>query len=179
MTLPDEVRETLKGMIGDGRLTLDDMTAFLEEQGHPRSRSAVGRYAQNIAAMREKLSQSREIATALTAEIGDDVTSSKQGRIIVEILRTLVFDHLSKQMEGEGTPDPQSFFFLAKAIKDVASANRLDQDFENKIREQVAKEEKEKAAETAETAARSGGATEEQVAFIRASILGIRDKVDG
>jgi hypothetical protein len=171
-TLPRDVLERLNFLVGEGALSIDALTLWLDEQGHARSRTAVGRHAKKINAVREKLSQSREISKALVAEIGDDLTSSKQGRMIVEILRTLVFEHLTKQMEDGAEVDPQSFFFLAKAIKDVAGANRLDQDYETRVRDRIVKEEREKAAETATSVATKAGLSAEAAEQIRNKILG-------
>ena len=172
-TLPRDIQERLNFLIAEGALTLDDLTLWLDEQGHQRSRTAVGRHAKKINTVREKLSQSREIAKALVSEIGDDLTSSKQGHLVVEILRNLVFDHLTNAMEEERDVDPQQFFFLAKAIKDLAGANRLDQDYANKVRTKVAAEEREKAADSAETAAAAAGLSEDAARRIRNEILGI------
>lgn len=172
-TLPDDIRQRLNFLIGEGALDLDALTDWLDDQGYERSRSAVGRHAKKFKVMREKLNQSREMAKALAAEVGEDITSSKQGRMIVEILRTLVFEHLSKQMETGQEADPQSFFFLAKAIKDIAGANRLDQDYENKVREGIAKEERERAAETVSKVVTEAGLSKSVTDQIKKDILGM------
>lgn len=173
-TLPAETLDRLNSMIGDGSLTIDDLTIFLDEEGHPRSRSAIGRHAKKITKISARLNQSREISKALVAEMGDDLTSSKQGRMITEMLRTLVFDFLSKKMEGEEEVDPQAFFFLAKAIKDVAGANRLDQDYEARVRDRIAKEEREKAATTFEKVATESGISKDTADQIKNKILGVQ-----
>lgn len=175
----DDLAE-FRRLLATGRLTVDGLTMWLEGKGYEISRSSVGRYKQSFDEVAAKLRESREVTEALVREIGPTATDGKQGRLLVEILRKLVFDHLMGQLSGEqkeqlGTED---FFFLAKAMKEMSSAVRYDQDFEIKIRQEVEKKAKEQAAAVAETAAREGGATEEQVAFIRAKILGIQDRVE-
>lgn len=177
-TLPEDVRTLLNRRIAAGEFTVDDLTEWLEAEGYPRSRSAIGRHKVKVDKVAERLKESREMAQALAAEVGEDLVSSKQGRMITEIFRNIVWEQMTGRMDDQKDYDPQELFFLAKAIKDVAGANRLDQDYEKKVREQISEEIKKQAADQAETAARSGGASEDQVAFIRARILGITDQVD-
>ena len=85
----------------------------------------------------------------------------------MEVLRRLVFDHLEKRLTSEDEEsqdiDNQGFFFLAKAIKEMSQANRLDQDFEAKVRERIQKEtEKKLDAAASRAAAESSGLTPEQ-----------------
>lgn len=173
-TLPDDVRQRLNVKIGDGTLTIDELTEFLDSVGHSRSRSAVGRHAQKITKISERLNQSKEMAKALVAECGEDLLSSKQGRLINEIFRSIIFDQMTNKLEGEDSFDPQELFFLAKAIKDVAGANRLDQDYEKKVRESIEKEVKEQAADAASATMTEAGLNADQVKFWREEFLGVR-----
>lgn len=95
------------------------------------------------------------------------IAGKPQGRLLVEVLRRLVFDHLEKRLTSEDEEsqdiDNQGFFFLAKAIKEMSQANRLDQDFEAKVRERIQKEmEKKLDAAAGRAAAESSGLTPEQ-----------------
>lgn len=167
-------------LLATGRLTIDALTTWLESQGYEISRSSVGRYAQNFEEVAAKLRQGREMAETLVREIGPATIDGKQGRLLVEMLRKLAQDSFVRQLNNEADGlDPKDFAFLAKALKEMAQANRLDQDYELKIRREVEAEIKAQAAVHAETAAREGGASEEQVTFIRAKILGIGDQVNG
>ena len=93
----------------------------------------------------------------------------------MEVLRRLVFDHLEKRLTSEDEEsqdiDNQGFFFLAKAIKEMSQANRLDQDFEAKVRERVQKE----TIKAVETSAREAGLSAETVEAIKSRILGVKD----
>ena len=83
------------------------------------------------------------------------------------MLRKLVYDHLEAQLlegeDGEGL-DNQGVFFLAKSLKEMSQAARLEQDFEAKVRERVQKETVKAVEDTAET-----------VEAIKGRILGIKD----
>lgn len=144
--LPDKLLAQVNFLLTEKGWTIDQVVDYLSEAGHPVSRSAVGRYKQNVDKLGERLRQSREITEALVREIGPHARDGKQGRLLVEILRNLVFDQLAKQMDGEGEDMvTQDFFFLGKALKEMAQAARLDQDFDSKIREKIREEEREKA----------------------------------
>jgi hypothetical protein len=171
-SLPDAVRAQVDFMITEGRWTLDEIVDYLAQAEHPRSRSAVGRYKQKVDQVAAKLRESREITEALVRELGPAAADGKQGRLLTEILRKLAFDTLVKQMEaGEEAAalEPGDFFFLAKALKEMASANRLDQDFETKVRQQV----HERAAATATEAVKAAGLSDEVAQQIAQKILGV------
>lgn len=177
--LPKDVLARLNAQIADGTRTLDQLVAWLDEQGHERSRSALGRHAQKIEQVQARLRQSREITEAVTAELGDASTQGKQGRLLVEMTRTLVFDMLVKlqELDENGDPamlDPKSVAFLGKGLAELGRALRLDQDFETKVRDQVAKEEREAAAKRADGAAKKAGISDEARRQIEEEILGLK-----
>ncbi|WP_316978038.1 DUF3486 family protein [Shumkonia mesophila] len=172
-TLPEAVLARLNFMLAEDALTIDQVVAWLDEQGVPRSRSAVGRYKQDLDKVARRLRESREITTALTKELGDAAAQGKQGRLLVEMARTLVFDMMMKMQDVKAGLSAMDVAFLGKGLAELGRALRFDQDFETKVREQVAKEERQKAAETVDKVAKSQGLTAEQAAFIRGSILGV------
>ena len=141
--LPPEIQTEINRILSEGRLTLDELLEHLRGIGvEGVSRSALGRQKQKIDKVAAKLRQSREIVEALVAKTGPSMAEGKQGRLLVEILRKLVYDHLERNLLGDedGGPDNEGFFFLAKAIKEMSQAARLEQDFETKIRERLQKE---------------------------------------
>lgn len=176
-TLPADVLGRLNGLIGDGSLTVDALTDWLDAAGHPRSRSAVGRHRQKIDAAAADLRESREITEALAAELGEATTQGKQGRLLVEMTRSLVFKLIMKLQKMEAASDALTAFDtkdvqqIGKGLAELGRALRLDQDFEDKIRERVAAEEREKAAEAAAEAATEGGLSRDMVQTIRRRIL--------
>ena len=104
---------------------------------------------------------------------GSSTAEGKQGRLLVQILRKLVYDHLEKNLlsEEDDGPDNEGFFFLAKAIKEMSQAARLEQDFETKIRDRVQKE----TVKAVESSAREAGLSAETVEAIKSRILGVKD----
>lgn len=115
-----------------------------------------------------------EIVDALVEKAGPSAAEGKQGRLLVQMLRKLVYDHLEAQLlegeDGEGL-DNQGVFFLAKSLKEMSQAARLEQDFEAKVRERVQKE----TVKAVEDSAREAGLSAETVEAIKGRILGIKD----
>lgn len=157
-------------LLGTGRLTIDTLVVWLEGQGYEISRSSVGRYAQKFSALRDRMRQSREIVQALSQELGESAVQGQQGRMLVEMARTLVFDMMAKLSEAEGGAvlEPQDVAFLGKGLAELGKALRYDQDFETKVRAIVQKE----AAEAASTAVTEAGLSEEVAEAIRKKIFG-------
>ena len=89
------------------------------------------------------------------------------------MLHLLGYDHLEKNLlsEEDDGPDNEGFFFLAKAIKEMSQAARLEQDFETKIRDRVQKE----TVKAVESSAREAGLSAETVEAIKSRILGVKD----
>lgn len=170
--LPPEVLQEVNRILSEGRLTLDELLEHLRGMGvETVSRSALGRQKQRIDKVAAKLRQSREITASLVQELGANSTEGEQGRLLVETLRGMIYDHLEARiMEGE-LGDPKSFMALARTLKDMAQANRLDQDFEAKVRERVQKE----TVKAVEDSAREAGLSAETVEAIKSRILGIKD----
>ena len=176
-TLPEPVLAEVNAALAAGRLTLDDITVMLAEAGHPRSRSALGRYKKQLDRVGAQLRQSREITEALVAELGPAAGDGKQGRLLVEILRKIVMDQLVDRLDDEGGGlEPRDVMFLGRALKELSQSTRLDQDFDVKIRDQVAKEEQRKAVKIIDEAAKTPevGLSRDTADGIKARILGVK-----
>ena len=170
--LSPEVLQEINRILSEGRLTLDELLEHLRGMGVDTiSRSALGRQKQRIDKVAAKLRQSREMTEALVREIGPSVAEGQQGRLLVQTLRDLVFDHLAARVEEGDVDDPKALMALARTLKDMAQANRLDQDFEAKVRERVQKE----TVKAVENPAREAGLSADTVEAIKGRILGIKD----
>ena len=176
-SLPEDVLARLNFLLAEDAMTLDELVAWLDGRGHPRSRSALGRHKKNVERAAARLRQSREMTAALARELPEAAMQGQQGRMIVEMARSLLFDMLM-QMDDDAL-DPKSAAFIGKAAVELSRALRLDQDFETKIREQAAREEREKAAKAAGAAAIEAGLSDEAADLIRRRILGVRDAKPG
>lgn len=181
MLPPADLRD-LNAMIGSGKYTLDELVEWLAERGYTLSRSALHRHGIDVRRVAEKLQQSREVTQALVAELGDAAAQGQQGRLLVEMARSIVFDLLMKiqAAEGDDIPlTPMDVAMLGKGLAELGRALRFDQDFETKVREEALKKVRTEAAgklEAAEAdAAEAGerGLSADRVAKLRRDILGM------
>ncbi|ANK79403.1 MAG: hypothetical protein TEF_00315 [Rhizobiales bacterium NRL2] len=174
--LPSDVRQTIKRWLGDENRSVDDFTTFLAELLAPHeisvSRSSAHRFMVNHERTASRLRQSREMTEALARELPDAAMQGKQGRLLVEMARTFVFDLLAQVDQEGGVLDPKAIANIGKGLAELARAARLDQDFETKV-EEARRNEREASADKAEAAAKAQGLSAETVKGIRHAILGI------
>lgn len=179
--LPAPVLKEVNRLLASGKWTLAQIVEYLAEAGHPVSKSSVHRHQQKLDKVAAKLRRSREMADALVAEIGPAATEGKTGRLLVEILQRIAFDFMMKRLESEDGEDAeggdgggedlgaQEFMFLGRALKDLASAQKIDVDRELKIRRDVVR----KAGVAVDKVARKRGLTKGAVDELKAEFLGL------
>ncbi len=180
--LSEDDLKDFRHLMATGRCSIDSLVGWLDNRGYEISRSSVGRYSQSFERVAARLRESRKITEAVTSELGEAAVQGKQGRLLVEMTRSLVFDLLIKLQEAQGSEDgdgaeisAKDVMMLSKGLADRGKALRQDQDFETKVREQIAAEERKKAADIVEQAAsRAGkGLSRAAVDSIKAEILGV------
>lgn len=179
--LPPGLREKIGQLLDQGR-SLDEIKAALDSLGADVSRSALGRYKQQVDKVGEKLRRSREVAEALVSKLGD-APESKSLRLNVELMHGLLLDlavnatAVEESGEEGGKPvvlEPMDAMLLSKALDHLGRASKADAELVGKIREQAEAAARKAAAETAATAARKGGLSAESAEAIRRDILGIK-----
>lgn len=161
--LPPEIVNEVNRLLADGRFSLDEIVAHLRTMGVDSvSRSALGRQRQKLEKVAARLRQSREAMEALTREFGPSFAEGEQGRRLVEILRSITYDVMAAKMDGEDV-DPKQVMVLSRAIKDMAQAARLDQDYEARVAERIRREAEHRLEEAADrAAAESDGLTPQE-----------------
>jgi len=171
--LPKELRELIGRLREEGR-TLDEILAKLNELGADVSRSALGRHAKTLADVGERMRRSRVMAEALTARFGDQ-PDNQVARMNMELMHGMVFELItaaagSEDEEGEPVMlDPKGVKFLAGALKDLASAQKVDADRTIKLREEFAKE----AVAKVESVGKARGMSADTVEAIKHAVLGV------
>lgn len=172
---PEDLAE-FRRILSEGRLTIDDLVEWLDARGYDISRSAVARTAQKEAIIGARLRQSRAIMESLTRDFGAAAIEGQQGRLLVEVVRGLVFEVLSRLDNNEDI-DPKLIVQLAKALEALSRAARLDQDFEEKVevraKKLAAEMAAEKAAEMVDRAGSSAGLSADTIARLKADFLGM------
>ncbi|OCP17448.1 MULTISPECIES: DUF3486 family protein [unclassified Ensifer] len=129
--------------------------------------SAFNRYSIKLAAMTQRLQQTREIATTL-AKSWDIEASDNLTLIAAEALKTLVFELLSSK--GEAGIDPKGAMALANALRAAAQAQGISTARRQKIETEFAENAKQAVAQVQKAKGLSADAAEE----ILSKILGVK-----
>lgn len=168
--LDPRIKEAVDRLVREGRATIDDIVEAIDALGGEASRSAVGRYVRNARAQMDRYRQAQEVAKVWVGKLEEN-PEGDVGRLLSEMLRTIAFQTMAGMGEDEElAPNPGEIMFLAKAIKELASADKLSADRALKIREQALRQ----AASQAEKIVRSKGMSAEAASEIRREILGVK-----
>ncbi len=168
-TLPKEILAEVNRLLIEGVATLDEIVAHLRKLEHPRSRSALGRYKKHFDRVAARIQQSREMAEALVAELGPAAAEGKTGRMLVEILQNLTFNHLLNRVEDEDGTSAKDLMMLSRALREMAAAGKLDVDREVKIRKEIVTQ----AAEAAAKVGKKRGISPKVIREIETQVLGL------
>lgn len=165
--LDPAIKEAVDTAIREGRLTIDQIVALIAQHGAEASRSAVGRYVKSASEKMEEYRQAMQVAAVWVDKIGKE-PQGDVGRMVLEMLRLLAFKSLDKLDQV----DPENLMFLAKAMKDMAGADKLFVDREINLRKLIAVRAAEVAASVTRTV-RKAGLSDDTIGLIRSEILGI------
>lgn len=162
--LDPRIKSAVDSAIREDRATIDDIVAIIRELGGDASRSAVGRYKQKAEEQMVRYREAQEVAKVWIGKLQTD-PEGDVGRLLAEMLRTTAFSTLG-DIEAAS---PQDIMFLGKALKDLASADKLTADRIMVVRREAAKE----AAAVAVKEAKGAGLSDEAADVIRKKILGV------
>jgi len=168
--LPQEIRDEI-GRLFDAGATLDEVLSHLKrfDLSHCPSRSALGRYRQEIERVGEKVRESRAVAEALVRQLGDQ-PEGRLARLNIELAHSTVLRLLSGADDDEPvTLDPRDAHFIARSIKDLSAAAKTDADLIIRLRKEV----EQKAVATMEKVAKARGLSAETVADLKREFLGV------
>ncbi len=171
--LPEEIRAEVGRLRLQGR-TIDEILAHLKSLDVEVSRSALGRHVKGLAALRERMHQSREMATALVSQFGDQPDNKIQ-RLNLELMHGIILQALTATDEDEDgeikpvTFNPQEAKYLAESLAKLASAEKTDADRTLKLRAAAKRE----AVAEVEKVAKQEGLSKATLDRIRAGILGV------
>ena len=144
LSLP--VRQAIDKALLDGRMTLDELHAFVLQKcaqtgDESPSRTALWRYGSNFEHAAKTMRENREMARALAQELGAESVEGEQGRLLVEMLRGIVYRTLQERVATPGTPlDTGEMDKLARSLKNLSQAMSLEADFARRIREEARRE---------------------------------------
>jgi hypothetical protein len=162
--LDPRIKAEVDAAIRDGRATIDQILALIRELGGDASRSAVGRYKRSAEQQMARYREAQEVAKVWIGKLQTD-PEGDVGRLLAEMLRTTAFQTLG----DIDAASPQDLMFLGKALKDLASAEKLTAERILKVRQEAAKD----AAAVAVKEAKGAGLSDAAAEAIRRKILGV------
>lgn len=172
--LPEEIRAEVGRLRVQGR-TIDEILEHLRTMDVDISRSALGRHVKRMSTARERMKHSREMATALVSQFGDQ-PDNQLARLNLELMHGVVMQTImatKDDEDGEAQPVtfcPEDARFLADALAKLASAEKTNADRTLKLKAEAKKE----ALAAVEKVAKKEGLSKETTDAIRAGILGIK-----
>lgn len=144
--LSPELRRQIDKALTDGRMTLDELHEFVtgkcEAAGADApSRTALWRYSTNFSAAAQVMRENRDMARALAQELGADSVEGEQGRLLVEMLRGLLYRALQDRTgDAANKFDASELDKIARSLKNLSQAMHLEQDFAKRIRDEARRE---------------------------------------
>lgn len=142
--LPPELREQLHAML-DAGVPLSAITEHLKSLGADVSRSGLGRYKQQVDKVAARMRESRQMAEAVMEHLGAQAATGKGGAALVEMLTTLTNDYMLRRLDDpDAELEVDELRALARAVKERAQAARATQDYDQRLRDAIRKEEQER-----------------------------------
>lgn len=171
--LPPDLREELDRQIVDGRLSVDDLWAWLKARGVEVGRSSVHRHMQSVEETTAQLREAREAAAAIVGTLGPDAAEGKVGQLLIEVTQNIAFKIARERLNRADGPglDMEELMFLTSSIQKLTAAQKTDTDRIVKIRQEALKG----AAAAAARAAKAGGISKDTVDAITRAVLGVAE----
>tara|TARA_E500000318_G_scaffold46673_4_gene44000 strand:+ start:14174 stop:14737 length:564 start_codon:yes stop_codon:yes gene_type:complete len=176
--LPELVVKQLDREIARDRKTLDELLDWLvKEHGAGISRSTLHRHAVNVKEVTQRMTEVRQMASAIATEVGD-LADDQTMQMLIQGMQSIMFRISMQAQQDDGMVlDPKDMHFMARALKDLGSAQKQTVDLKAKIREDI-RAEAVAILDEAENSAREAGEkglSKEAVAKLRRDFLGVRD----
>ena len=167
--LPDEQRDFLQKLMREDRFTLseilDKARVRFPEATLP-SRSALGRYSQQVSELAGRMRDIQAAGTALVSELGED-PNDRGGQLLVQAVTTLATHAALKATDDDAEISIKEVGELARGARAVLQARKMSL----AERQEIARIAREQAAEEAAEGARENGVSEATIARIRDRVL--------
>lgn len=173
--LPKDVLARLNFLFGEGGFTLDELKDWLDERGHDVSRSALGRHKVKIDKIGKAMRESQMMAQSLVDGLGPSIKDGQQFQALSQMMSTIAFRGMmgaidTDDEDGDGAAefDALEFGRVAKGIKDLVAANRIETDRVQAIK----KAAREEVMTEVEAAVSSEGGSAQLIGLIRQKVMG-------
>jgi len=164
--MPREQRDEIERMWREGKFTLDELLEWIRAKNPEAeiSRTGLGRHLAKYKQTFDRIREAQEVAGRCIEQLGENPRGDV-ARMLSQLLGSLALTTLNDLGEGEKGPDTKDLFFLATAVKNIASAEKTSVDRELKVRKEV-KAELEKKIDAAKP--KEGAPQDAVAAFERA-----------
>jgi len=153
--------------------TIDEIVSKVRELGTDVSRSAVGGYTKQYKSLAGRTREITAVSRAFASEFND--SDDMRATLPIQLLHSLITRVvLPMAADDKISVDPRELHFIARAVKDAASAAKSDVERLAKVREEGRKEGVDQSAKAAETAGRRAGADAKTIETIKREILGLK-----
>lgn len=173
--LPDEQRRFLEKLLRSERYTLDEILGQIRTRfpaATVPSRSAIGRYSQQVGELAGRMRDIQAAGTALVAELGED-PDDRAGQLLVQAVTTLATHAALKATDAESEITIKEVGELARGARAVLEARKMSlaerQEIARVAREQLQAEQ----AEALQATVKAGGLSASAAETIRKQILGL------
>jgi hypothetical protein len=168
--LPAEQRSYLERLIREDNHTLDEILALVRERfpaAKAPSRSAVGRYSQQVSELAGRMRDIQAAGTALVTELGED-PNDRAGQLLVQAVTTLATHAALKATDADaGDMSIKEIGQLARAAHATMQSRKMSL----AERQEIARLAREQAVDEAAAAARDEGVSEVTVERMRNRVL--------
>ena len=169
--LRERLAETLAGRgFGDIVDVTEELNFWLEEEGLELTigKSAVGEFSKALKDQRDAF----KLAETLLADM-DIEQESDMHKVLMQMIATSAVHMMQSVREEEGHLEPKDLMNLGRMLKDLMQSAGIREKLREDERVRVAREAKEEAADSMSKSAKKIGLSAENVAQIRADILGV------
>jgi hypothetical protein len=184
----DKMEDGIRAEIGRLRMqgcTIDAIIAHLRvlhgDTGTP-SRSALGRHIKGLDRIGEKMRQSRQVAEALVAELGDG-PQTRAAQLNIELLHGTIMDLFMNAADGEEIDkggkaalagNPEGVMMLAKALDHLGKAGKSNIEYILMVEVRAITRAKLAAAQSVDATGKARGLTRDTIEAIKAGIFGVK-----
>lgn len=173
--LPEEVRDLIARLREQGR-TIDEILGRLRELDVTVSRSALGAHTKELDELAEMLRESWAMAIGAVEALGQD-PDDRVARVTTELMQSLLFKALRAKASGDEVAlDAEEAMFWASTLQKLSATKRSDLELrgkiEQRVRDQLAREQAERAEQAVAIGARRG-LSADAVAAMKAAFLGL------
>lgn len=176
--LDDEKKAYIQSQLADGRMTLDELIADLQQRwpnaNDLPSRSAIGRYGQKLERRLSAIRASTDAAKIIMAQSGD--REDARSGALTAMIQSELFESIMALQEAsdEEMPPAERVGLLSMAAKNIATLTRSSvtlKKYQAEAEERARKVAMEQAAQIAEDTAKKQGVSTVGIAALREAIM--------